>query len=412
PFPPRVVVSEVLARSSPPLEDAIELANLTSRSVDVSGWHLSDDRSSLGSLGKFRIPDGTILPPSGFVVLYRSQFGSGPGGFTLDDRGGAVWLSSASPTGELTGHVSEGRWSAQSTGISFGRIATPTQVTFAALGERTFGVDVPATVEEFRQGTGWPNSAPLFGPVVLHEIHYHPLPDREEFIELHNPTGAPIALHDGALARGYRIQGIFAEDGVSPFEMPPGTVIPARGFLIVTNVAPELFRTLHAVPPSVPIVGPFTGGLSNSGERLVLERPDEELGALDWIVVDDVRYSDRAPWPRAADGDGPSLERFLATAWGGEAANWDASTRTDGTPGAPNSISDPGGNLFPEARITASPRSGAAPLEVHFDATRSFDLDGEITSYAWDFGDGATGVGLAISHTYTEPGTYQVTLTV
>jgi hypothetical protein len=46
-----------------------------------------------------------------------------------------------------------------------------------------------------------------------------------------------------------------------------------------------------------------------------------------------------------------------------------------------------------------------------FDASNSVD-EGEIISYRWDFGDGTNGSGKAVSHLYTDVGTYQVTLNV
>ena len=66
----------------------------------------------------------------------------------------------------------------------------------------------------------------------------------------------------------------------------------------------------------------------------------------------------------------------------------------------------------PVAIIQAEPPVGRPPLTVHFDGGRSFDPDGTITLYRWDFGDGTTATGVKVSHTYTSPGFYQVTLTV
>lgn len=45
-------------------------------------------------------------------------------------------------------------------------------------------------------------------------------------------------------------------------------------------------------------------------------------------------------------------------------------------------------------------------------AADSVDLDGEILSYMWDFGDGAVGDGLEVNYAWTQPGIYTVALTV
>ena len=47
-----------------------------------------------------------------------------------------------------------------------------------------------------------------------------------------------------------------------------------------------------------------------------------------------------------------------------------------------------------------------------FDGSASYDLDGEIVSWKWDFGDGEAGSGVTTSHHYGNTGTYNVTLTV
>jgi PKD repeat protein len=47
-----------------------------------------------------------------------------------------------------------------------------------------------------------------------------------------------------------------------------------------------------------------------------------------------------------------------------------------------------------------------------FSGSNSYDPDGTIVSYEWDFGDGSTGSGMNIYHSYTSPGMYYVVLTV
>ena len=53
-----------------------------------------------------------------------------------------------------------------------------------------------------------------------------------------------------------------------------------------------------------------------------------------------------------------------------------------------------------------------APLVVRFDASASFDSDGRISSYQWDFGDGASDSGMRPVHSYSNPGQYSATLHV
>jgi PKD repeat protein len=53
--------------------------------------------------------------------------------------------------------------------------------------------------------------------------------------------------------------------------------------------------------------------------------------------------------------------------------------------------------------------TGAA---VNFNGTGSADPDGDALTYAWTFGDGATGTGATPSHVYKSPGTFTIGLTV
>jgi len=49
---------------------------------------------------------------------------------------------------------------------------------------------------------------------------------------------------------------------------------------------------------------------------------------------------------------------------------------------------------------------------IIFDASLSFDEDGSIISYLWDFGDGTIGTGRITTHKYEKPGIYEVILVV
>ena len=68
-------------------------------------------------------------------------------------------------------------------------------------------------------------------------------------------------------------------------------------------------------------------------------------------------------------------------------------------------------NAQPSVTATADPTSGAAPLDVAFTAEGTDPEDAELT-YSWDFGDGATSTEQNPTHTYTEAGEFQATVTV
>ena len=62
--------------------------------------------------------------------------------------------------------------------------------------------------------------------------------------------------------------------------------------------------------------------------------------------------------------------------------------------------------------FTYAPENPVVSHEITFDASSSFDPDGFITNYTWDFGDNATDCGKLTTYTYSAPGNYTVTLRV
>lgn len=79
-------------------------------------------------------------------------------------------------------------------------------------------------------------------------------------------------------------------------------------------------------------------------------------------------------------------------------------------------------NEPPVAKLTASPLKGPIPLNVKFDGTGSYDTDGIIVGWIWDFGDGtitkggisseSLEAGLNPAHIFSKTGTFTVKLQV
>jgi len=66
----------------------------------------------------------------------------------------------------------------------------------------------------------------------------------------------------------------------------------------------------------------------------------------------------------------------------------------------------------PYASFTYSPPSPSIGEQVTFDASNSYDPDGQIVSYIWNYGDGTTGSGKVTKHIYNASGSYSVILRV
>jgi len=77
------------------------------------------------------------------------------------------------------------------------------------------------------------------------------------------------------------------------------------------------------------------------------------------------------------------------------------------TPPEPPIPNDP-----PKAFFSLAPTSGLYPLTVNFNAGNSTDPDGQIVSYKWIFGDGATGSGKIVNHAFQRQGVFSISLKV
>ena len=71
-----------------------------------------------------------------------------------------------------------------------------------------------------------------------------------------------------------------------------------------------------------------------------------------------------------------------------------------------------GGNQPPVARRQISKTQATVNEAITFDASQSYDPDGQIVQYLWDFGDNATSNEMIATHAYSRAGNFSPTLTV
>lgn len=92
--------------------------------------------------------------------------------------------------------------------------------------------------------------------------------------------------------------------------------------------------------------------------------------------------------------------------YGGDARTLNLSVQKLETNGAPS-----GGNTSPQfaSLPTITPNPPVAGQPVQFSAAAT-DADGDALVYTWDFGDGTTGAGATVSHTYVAAGLYHASV--
>jgi hypothetical protein len=152
----------------------------------------------------------------------------------------------------------------------------------------------------------------------INEIMYHPSdtgnPDdpNTEYIELMNISDQPINLGLVRFTRGITLD-------LPSIELASNDVV-----LIVKDIA--AFENKYGV--DLPVIGQYTGNLSNSGEWL-------ELQDVAGYTIHRLQYKDG--WHDATDGDGHSLTlndpTQAASDTGSDPALWHASAVLGGTPG-------------------------------------------------------------------------------
>lgn len=335
-----IVINEILANSNDGIGevDKIEIYNTTDQPIDLTNIFLTD---STDFELKFRIPNGTMIDPHGFLVFDESQFNVGINGFGISSAGGDQLSIMANRIGEPTLFIDTVMVDATETSVSIGRLPDGDNDLFIPQSEQSFGA---------------PNVAHKQSPVVISEIMYHPESDNDdlEYIELFNQSDSDVNLTNWRLRQDL------------DFDFPSGTILKAGERLIITRFNPAVvsadrtaFQNEYGIllgtsnnPASniVQAVGGYeipdpldpmnTQSLSNRRAHIALQEltliGQSDLGQdeFEYIVRDHVSYEDRNDWPGRADGTGASLDREDASLYGNDPDSWRSSWLFGGSPGA------------------------------------------------------------------------------
>jgi hypothetical protein len=305
-----VVINEFLAGQGD--DDWIELYNPTDATVALADFYLSDD---LNNLKQWAIAASAVGPRQ----LLSFDETKDNLNFGLSRFGEQVILSYLPGTAEDR-IIDAVQFKAQETGVSMGRYPD--------------GGNYWLQMKPSRDSV---NSDPV-QHVVIDEIMYHPPNDTDdEYIEIYNPTAGQIYLENTA--------GPWRLDGAINYTFPAGTSIAAGGRLIVVGFDPHAeagllaaFVDAYSTGPLTAgsdITGPWTGNLSNAGERIALEMPqatDLPDDPIAWVIVDEVIYADVSPWPEAPDGTGDVLQRISVDQYhsGNDPDNWTIAASSPG----------------------------------------------------------------------------------
>jgi hypothetical protein len=332
-----VVINEVLTHTDPPIEDGIELYNVTDAPIDLSGWYLSNSRANPK---KFKIPAGTVIGSHAFKVFYElNGTGSAQGfnskgtgndpEFTFNSaHGDEAVLISADASGNLLNWIDAVSFDSAEHGVSFGRYPDFTG-PIVALDKITLGSPVddtyPATfLNQFRTGTGASNSLPRVGPAVFQRIQYRPLAGQDAFIELINIASTNLPLYDVQFpTNAWRLRN--AVD----YDFPIGAVLKPQEKCLITPLAPAAFRSKYSIPATTQVFGPWTNSMRLTGDTVELFKPDPpqepphpDAGYVPYVRVEKIGFLATAPWPVLPAGTSAALQRINPKLYGNTATNW------------------------------------------------------------------------------------------
>jgi hypothetical protein len=126
------------------------------------------------------------------------------------------------------------------------------------------------------------------GQVIFHEVMYHPLPGKPEFLEIVNLTSNRIDTANWKLSDGVE----YTFPAFNPAAASAHFLNEYERIVLSSDTEAATRAAYPNLPPNVRVLGPWTGSLNNTGETVTLR---DFAGALQSTLT----YGDNGQWPRA-----------------------------------------------------------------------------------------------------------------
>ena len=203
----------------------------------------------------------------------------------------------------------------------------------------------------------------------------------------------------------YRTEPVNADAGISLWDSPGTRVY--HNTVIQNGTYPAAIEYRFPSTTGVEIINNLTDGLilqRDSAQGVV--HTNYTQATADFFVNAAAADLHLSPTATLAIDRGANVSAVTA--------DWDGDPRPAGA--APDLGADErrtaSGNQPPSAVMTATPTTGPAPLTVTFDGRGSTDPENGPLTHSWVFGDGQSGAGSTIVHSYAAAGSYTATLRV
>ena len=190
---PSIVINEV--ESNGDATDWVEIMNVGTQPVDISGWYLLDNDPVGHKADVTPVPNGTTLTSGALYVFEQNKdftFGLGKADkAAIYDASGSI--------------IAEYEWTAHANGV-YARIP-----------------DGTGEFQDFAAATKGKKNK-VVTPVVINEVQSNDPNGGPDWVELANPTDEVLDISDLVLKDN---------KDKDPYTIPAGTTIPANGFLVI-----------------------------------------------------------------------------------------------------------------------------------------------------------------------------------